>query len=379
MTIRTRLTFWYAGIMFVCLLVMGVLVYHEFAPEPHADSAQKVSEDEGDLREVLRIIFWCGVPAGLLAVGGGWWIMRKALAPVAALTQTAGRINESNLNERLPRTHNGDEFDRLTEVFNSMLARLDDSFNRIREFTLHASHELKTPLTVLRGETETALRDENISAAERERGSSQLEELRRLTQIVDGLTLLAKADAGQVALNFENVRLDELVRDCFADLQILAEPQRIKVELETCEEISLRGDRHRLRQFLLNLADNAVKYNQPQGRVTMSLRRVENLAEFKIANSGKGIPPEILPRVFDRFFRGNPAHHSLGTPASGTARFGNTELQRAGPEAGAPSVDGCGLGLSIAQWIVSAHGGKIQIASERSKLTIVTVQLPLAK
>jgi heavy metal sensor kinase len=352
MTIRTRLTLWYAGIMFVSLLIMGVLVYHEFAPEPHADGGQKVSEDEGDLREVLRIIFWCGVPAGLLALGGGWWIMRKALAPVATLTQTAARINESNLSQRISRTQNGDEFDRLTEVFNSMLARLDESFARIREFTLHASHELKTPLTVLRGETETALRDENISATERERANSQLEELRRLTQIVDGLTLLAKADAGQVALNLESVHLAELVRDSFADLQILAEPQQIKVELAACEEISVRGDRHRLRQLLLNLADNAVKYNQPKGQVTMSLRRADGLAEIKITNTGAGIPPEILPRVFDRFFRGDSAH-------------GN-------------EIEGCGLGLSIAQWIVSAHSGKIQIASVSSQSTIVTVHLPTA-
>ena len=196
------------------------------------------------------------------------------------------------------------------------------------------------------------MRDENISAPERERATSQLEELRRLTQIVDGLTLLAKADAGLVALTLEPLRLDELVRDCFADLQILAEPQQIKVELEACAEISVRGDRHRLRQLLLNLADNAVKYNQPQGRVTMSLRRAENIAEFKITNTGAGIPPEMLPRVFDRFFRGDSAHGS--------------------------AVEGCGLGLSIAQWVVSAHHGKIQIVSEPTQPTIVTVQLPTA-
>jgi signal transduction histidine kinase len=170
---------------------------------------------------------------------------------------------------------------------------------------------------------------------------------------VDGLTLLAKADAGQIALKPEPLPFDELARDNFADLQILAEPQGIKVELEFCEEISVRGDRHRLRQLLLNLADNAVIYNQPHGRVTMSLRRAENLAEFKIANTGTGIPPEILPRVFDRFFRGDPAHES--------------------------TIDGCGLGLSIAQWIVSAHNGTIQIESVPSEITIVTVRLPLEK
>jgi signal transduction histidine kinase len=201
------------------------------------------------------------------------------------------------------------------------------------------------------GETETALRDTSLLPVERERLLSQLDEVRRLSTIVDGLTLLAKADAGQVALQLEMVRLDELVRDNFADAQILAEPHDLQVELTNYEEISVRGDRHRLRQLLLNLADNAVKYNCAQGRVVMSLRRAENFAEFKIANTGAGIPPEILPRVFDRFFRGDPAHES--------------------------AIDGCGLGLSIAQWIVSAHGGTIQIESEPSKLTTVTVRLPL--
>jgi len=351
MTIRARLTFWYAAIMFVSLLATGVLTYREFAPEPNIDTAQQIAEDASDFREILRILFWCGVPAGLLALGGGWWLMKKSLAPVAGLTQAAEKIGAQNLNQRLPRTGNGDELDRLTEVFNGMLARLDDSFKRIREFTLHASHELKTPLTVLSGETETALRDESLSAAERERAASQLDELRRLARIVDGLTLLAKADAGQITLAMESVRLDELVRDNFADVQILAEPHGIQVKLECCEEISVNGDRHRLRQLLLNLADNAVKYNQPQGSVTMCLRRDWNFAEFKITNTRQGIPAEILPRVFDRFFRGDPAHSQ--------------------------TVEGCGLGLSIAQWIVSAHDGTIKIESATMKPTTVAVRLPL--
>jgi heavy metal sensor kinase len=357
-TIRTRLSLWYASIMFIALMIMGVLLYYQLVIEPHQEAREQM-QDQGEeqvdpdvFEDVAGIVMSCGIPAALLAVAGGWWLMKKSLAPIASLTRATEKITAQNLGERLPRTRNGDELDRLTEVFNSMLARLDDSFNRIREFTLHASHELKTPLTILRGETETALRDGSLSPAERARADSQLEELRRLTRIVDGLTLLAKADAGQVALNLETVRLDELVRDSFADLQILAEPHGIEVRLEACEEISLRGDRHRLRQLLLNLADNAVKYNLPQGRVTMHLRRMNGQAEFTIANTGAGIPPDKLPRVFDRFFRGDASHNS--------------------------AVDGCGLGLSIAQWIVSAHGGKIQVASEPSKPTIVTVQLPTA-
>jgi heavy metal sensor kinase len=297
------------------------------------------------------MIFQIGLPAVILGLIGGWWLTRRVLAPVLKLTNAVEKIHEKNLGKKIPRTNNGDELDRLTEVFNTMTARLDNSFQRIREFTLHASHELKTPLTVLCGETETALRDESLSPTERERLLSQLDEVRRLSKIVDGLTLLAKADAGQIALKLEPVRLDELVLDNFADTQILAEPHGIQVELTTCEEIFVRGDRHRLRQLLLNLADNAVKYNQQQGRVTMGLRRAENFAEFKITNTGAGIPPEILPRVFDRFFRGDPAHEN--------------------------TIEGCGLGLSIAKWIVSAHNGTIQIESMQSKPTTVTVHLPL--
>ena len=351
MTIRTRLSLWYAGILTVSLAVIGFGTYREIDEQLRHEHRR--APEERAISETSEMVFRVGLPAILLGLLGGWWLTRRALSPVAGLTDAITKIHERNLREPLPRTKNGDELDRLTEVFNGMLARFDDSFNRTREFTLHASHELKTPLTVLCGETETALRDESLSAAERERAASLLDELRRLTRIVDGLTLLAKADAGQVALKLEPVRFDELVRDNFADAQILAEPHGIQVELAGCEEITVRGDRHRLRQLLLNLADNAVKYNQPQGRVTMSLRRAGGAVEFTVANTGTGIPPEVLPRVFDRFFRGDLAH--------------------------SPTVDGCGLGLSIAQWIVSAHDGTIKIESGPSKLTTVTVRLPLVQ
>jgi heavy metal sensor kinase len=349
MTVRQRFTLWYAAVLTVSLFIIGVGTYQEI--DEQLRHAHRRAPEEHAISETSEMVFGVGLPAILLGLLGGWWLTRKAMAPVSKLTEAITRVHERNLREPLPRTRNGDEFDRLTEVFNAMLARLDDSFNRIREFTLHASHELKTPLTILCGEIETALRDESLTPAERDRYASQLDELRRLARIVDGLTLLAKADAGQVALTLEPIRLDELVRDNFADTQILAEPQHIQVELAGCEEISVRADRHRLRQLLLNLADNAVKYNQPQGRITMNLHRANGSAEFVIANTGPGIPPESLPRIFDRFYRGDPAH-------------GN-------------EVDGCGLGLSIAQWIVSAHQGTIRVESAPSQLTTVTVRLPL--
>jgi signal transduction histidine kinase len=347
MTIRTRLTLWYAGVLLLSILLITVLSLNEFH-ERH-----RGRRSEQGMEEIVEIVLWISIPAALLSVGGGWWLMRKALAPVAALTQAAERINERNLSEQLPRTRNGDEFDRLTEVLNRMTARLHESFTRIREFTLHASHELKTPLTILCGETETELRDELLAPAQREHCASQLEELRRLARIVDGLTLLAKADAGLITLALTPVHLDEIVRDGFADAQILAQASGIRVELTACEELTVPGDGHRLRQLLLNLVDNAVKYNQAQGSMTLSLHRADNAAELIIGNTGPGIPPEILPRVFDRFFRGDPAHGG--------------------------AIEGCGLGLSIAQWIVSAHNGSIKIESMSSQMTTVTVRLPLER
>jgi signal transduction histidine kinase len=351
MTIRKRLTLWYAGILIVSLLVMGVGTYQEISEQLRRSNRREPVEHA--LGETSEMVLQVGLPAVLLGLLGGWLLTRRALSPVKKLTGDIKKVHQHNLREPLSRTRNGDEIDELTEVFNDTLARLDDSFNRIREFTLHASHELKTPLTILHGETETALHDETLSPAERERCASLLDELRRLTQIVDGLTLLAKADAGQVPLQLETVRLDELVCDLFADLQILAEPYGVKTELKTCHAVHVRGDRHRLRQLLLNLADNAVKYNQPQGRVTISLSRLHGFSEFTITNTGEGITAENLPRVFDRFFRGDSAH-------------GNT-------------VEGCGLGLSIAQWIVSAHGGTIRLESASGEITTVIVRLPFDK
>jgi len=349
MTIRTRLAWWYAGVLTVSLVVIGLGTYREIDEQLRHEHRRAPTEHA--ISETSEMVFQVGLPAVLLGLLGGWWLTRRALAPVTKLTGAVEKIHENNLGEKIPRSGNGDELDRLTEVFNDMTARLNDSFGRVREFTLHASHELKTPLTVLCGETETALRDESLSPEERERLVSQLDELQRLTRIVDGLTLLAKADAGQVALKVERLQFDELVRDNFADAQILAEPHGIQVELTGCETITLPGDRHRLRQLLLNLADNAVKYNQSPGRVTMNLRRTSGAAEFTIANTGPGIPPESLPRIFDRFYRGDLSHSS--------------------------GVDGCGLGLSIAKWIVSAHHGTIQVDSAPSQLTTVIVRLPL--
>jgi signal transduction histidine kinase len=350
MKIRTRLTFWYAAILIVSLVIMGAGTYQEISEQLHNDHSTRVWQRALD--ESSEMVLDVGLPAIVLGLLGGWWITRKALAPVSALTQAVEQKHERNLRERLSGSGNGDELDRLTEVFNDMTSRLDDSFQRIREFTLHASHELKTPLTVMRGELETALRENDLSPAQKELLLSQVDEIERLARIVDGLTLLTKADTGQIKLEFETVRLDELVRESVADAKILGQPQGIQVNLSACDEAMVSGDRDRLRQLLLNLTDNAVKYNQPNGRVNISLMRVDGMAEIKIENTGAGVPQELQPRVFERFFRGDRSHSH--------------------------EVEGCGLGLSIAQWIVTAHNGSIQFVSKPGEVTTVTIRLPKA-
>jgi len=348
MKIRTRLTLWYAAILSVSLVVMGAGTYREISEQLHHDHSVRIWQRALD--ESGEMVFGVGLPAVALGLLGGWWITRKALGPVTALTRAVEQKHDRNLRERLPVTGSGDELDRLTDVFNQMTSRLDDSFQRIREFTLHASHELKTPLTVMRGELETALLEEDFPAARKELLLSQVDEIERLTRIVDGLTLLTKADSGQIKLEFEPVRLDELVRESVADAKILAQPSGIQVNLTACEATVISGSRDRLRQLWLNLTDNAVKYNEPGGRVNISLAAGVGFAEVKIENTGAGVPLDLQPRVFERFFRGDASHSK--------------------------AVEGCGLGLSIAQWIVTAHRGSIQFVSKPGELTTVTVRLP---
>ena len=350
MRIRTHLMLWFTVILLTGLLLITGWTYYEMVVEHPAVAKVLAAEGHSAQEESGEILLYGGVPALFIVLLGGWLLMRQALTPVTHLTHTVENIHADSLGQQLPRSGNGDELDRLAEVFNSMMKRLDNSFTHIREFTLNASHELKTPLTIMRGEIETRLGDSSTTPADREFFASQLDEIARLTKIVDALTLLARADAGQLALAREPVRLDELVRDIFADAQYLAQPGHVHVELPRCDEATVQGDRHRLKQLLLNLTDNAIKYNQPDGRVTIRLIRDNGSVELTIANTGQGIPPEKLPRVFERFYRGDPAHNS--------------------------AIEGCGLGLSIAERIVKAHSGTIQLASQPAKLTTVTIKLP---
>ncbi|MBI3843894.1 MAG: HAMP domain-containing histidine kinase [Planctomycetes bacterium] len=333
------------------MLLLAWLWYQEFVKEAATFAAHGVSDLHKDTAaEIFTMGFLALIPV-LLCLG--WWWTRRVLAPLRALTRAAQQVESNNLRLSVPRTMNDDEVDALAAVFASMTARLDSSFQQIREFTLHASHELKTPLTVMRAQLETVLRESgSLPAEQTEWIESLLDEVQRLAKIVDSLTLLTKADAGLVTLERQPVPFGELVQEAFEDALILAQPQRVHVTLDTCENAPLIGDRHRLRQLLLILVDNAVKYTRPDGEIHIALREHDGAGELRITNDGGGITPETQRRLFGRFVRGENA---IG------------------------KVEGCGLGLTIAQWIAQAHGGSIELRSEAGEKTTVLVRLPLAQ
>jgi signal transduction histidine kinase len=350
MTLRGKLAVRYATVVVACLLLLAGLAWHEFVNEPELRRQLGIPESpENFWIEIVEVFFYAMIP---VVFGVGWWGMRRTLLPISTLAEAVERVQADNLREPLPRTFDRDETDRLTEVFNAMIARLDQSFRQIREFTLHASHELKTPLTIMRVQLETMLQDERSLLPEhRDWAECQLNEVERLAKIVSGLTLLSKADAGQITLEQKVVKLDELVRESFEDARILAEPDGVRVTLTECASAQTLGDRNRLRQVLLNLTDNAIKYNRPNGLMTIALRNTKAVAEIEVTNTGDGLPPELQARLFQRFVRGDEARRR--------------------------AIEGCGLGLSICRWIVHAHNGSIQLSSEPGKQTTVLVRIPL--
>ncbi|MDD5521575.1 MAG: HAMP domain-containing protein [Kiritimatiellae bacterium] len=283
MKIRTRLTLWYAGVLFASLILLTFITYYELLKEGIVTTniLHLKDYDKSGLKEIIEITLLCGIPAALLGLLGGWFLIQKALKPIGEMTMVASRIHEGNLKARLPCSGNGDEIDTLSDVFNQMTTRLDNSFQQIHEFTLHASHELKTPLTILHGELENALKDKDLSSAQSERVACEIDEVQRLARIVDGLTFLTKAGAGRVAFAKELLRFDELLRDAYADALVLAKSQDVTVTLADCEETWIHGDRHRLRQLLLNLTDNAVKYNRVGGMLQWGCVRTQMAYFFR--------------------------------------------------------------------------------------------------
>lgn len=302
----------------------------------------------------LHFYFLVLSPLILLALCvGGWYLAGRALSPMNRMARTARAIHADNLSLRLPVEHPGDEIATLAESVNAMLARLEESFRKVKQFSGDASHELRTPLAILRGETEVTLRWAREADDYRRTLESNLEEINRMGRIIDDLLTLAKSDAGEMTLEVKEISLSDLLQELYLAGNTLGEGKDIRVHLhlDVAEEIRIRGDELRLRQMFLNLISNAVKYTDPGGRVDITLSVAGEQAVVNVADSGIGIPPEHLPHIFDRFYRIDKARNR----ADG----------------------GTGLGLAITKGIAQAHEGRIIVCSTPGTGSTFTVYLPV--
>ena len=287
----------------------------------------------------------------LFAGGGGWLLAQRALRPVDRMTEAARRISAEHLDERLDTTGSGDELDRLAATLNDMLGRLDAAFRQVRQFSADASHELQTPLTILKGELEVALRAPRSPDEYQRVLASALEESERVARLVEGLLLLSRADAGVLRMDRQPLDLAELVLEVGESARGLAEAQGVTLEFKSLAPVTIDGDRAHLRRLLLNLVDNGIKYTLARGRVTLTLQRDGKWAALHVADTGIGLAPEEQERVFQRFYRT--------------------------PEAVAQGKEGSGLGLCIARSIAEAHGGRIHVESTPGRGSTFIVFLPL--
>jgi two-component system OmpR family sensor kinase len=305
----------------------------------------------------IRRILYLAIPGALLfSAAGGWFLSRRSLASVVSMSEQARRISAENLNDRLPVANPRDELGRLAGTFNELLARLDGSFTQQRRFMADASHELRTPLSVIRTSAEVTLERENRTENEYRDALKIIDEqARRLSHIVEDMFTLARADVGRRTLSETDFYLDELVMEAARAAGILSDCKNIRVEVSAAEEIVYYGDEGLLRQMLLNLLDNAVKYTNPGGRVNVELQRSNSSLTIAVSDSGIGIPANERALIFERFYRIDKA--------------------RSGAEHA--DIRGTGLGLSIARWIAEAHGGQLSLQASGPNGSTFVATLPL--
>ncbi len=310
-----------------------------------------LSEINADKSELL-VGLLVGLPLLVsMAAGGGWWLARKALAPVRQITAATEQITANRLDQRLPVPPARDEIGRLAQVLNAMFDRLEKSFHQAMRFSADASHELKTPLTILRNSIEELLASPTLRGADQRGVSALLEQTRRLSSITEGLLLLSRADAGHLTLDLIEADICEIITGCADDAGIMAEKRGITIATDLPEKLVGSVDAGRLSQILLNLLDNAVKYNRTGGRITIGAEQVQDGGILiRVANTGEGIPAEKSGQIFGRFFR-------LG---------------------GDSSTNGHGLGLSIARELARAHGGELTLERSDRDWTVFVARLSQA-
>jgi heavy metal sensor kinase len=327
-------------------------------------------EEVEDALNTLFIILIITVPLALMGASlGGQFLAHKALKPVDNITQTARMITSQNLNQRINPPKVKDEISRLIETFNEMISRLDQSFRQIKEFSSDASHELKTPLTILKGEVEVMLRRERTPQEYQQTLKSNLEEINRMSQIVEDLLLLSKADTGEIRLNKEDINLGDILNEVVAQMDLLAKSKKLNLStVNHHQDIHIFGDALRIRELFINLIENGIKYTEEGGSIHVTLQKEypallrnqsnwleeerEKFVKIVVSDTGIGIAKDDQERIFNRFFRVDKARSR--------------------------EQGGSGLGLSICKWIVEAHQGEIKVESELGKGSSFTVKLPLS-
>jgi heavy metal sensor kinase len=315
----------------------------------------RVSRSEERLRqqlgEILTVLVF-GLPiAGLLASIGGYLMARRALAPIDRLASEAHRITAERLHQRLSVENPNDEIGRLATVINATLTRLESSFEQLRRFTADASHELRTPLTVIRSIGEVGLGETRSPAEYKEAMGSMLEEVDRLTGLVDTLLRLSYGDAGTVRLSRTSIDIGDLTTEVIASLTILAEERQQRFRVDVSDRVLVTVDRLVLREAIANILDNAIKYSRPGATIDVRVRIEGGQAVLDIVDEGPGVAPEHRERIFDRFFRLD--------------------------EARSRDEGGTGLGLAIAKWAVEANGGHLSVESARKGGSVFRIALPL--
>ena len=287
-----------------------------------------------------------------VAVAGGAGLVRRALTPVREITGAAREITSYNLGRRLPVARTNDELEGLSIVLNQMIGRLDEAFQHSRRFTADASHELRTPLTIMRVELESISQENHLDPATREKVASVLEETERLAKTVQGLFAISRLEAGEALMDVTRFDLSELVVSTSDQMALLADEKGLAVRSDGCGPVEVAGDRFRLKQVIVNLLDNAIKYSPHGGEITLATTVADGQAVLEVADGGPGIPEAALPQVFDRFFRAD----SVRTHSENSA----------------------GLGLSIVRSICLAHGGSVEAVNRAEGGCRILVRLPLS-
>jgi heavy metal sensor kinase len=302
------------------------------------------------LRELLAVLAIALLLATVIAVVGGFFLIRSSLKPLDNMAMWAQKITSRSLHERMPVSETGDELQQLSISLNRMIERLEEAFHHISRFSADASHELRTPLTIMRGELESAVQNPKTNPEVREALGNALEEAVRLSKIVDQLLTMSRLDAGEAFLEVSRFDFSELVRTTVEYMRLLADEKNLALKVQAAEAVQVEGDRYRLQQVIVNLVDNAIKYTPDGGSVHVSTRAEADKAVLVVTDTGIGISAEGQAHIFERFYRTDKARSR--------------------------QLGGTGLGLSIVKSIGAAHGGRVSVQSAEGRGSAFRFEIP---